>query len=90
MIEITRDRQAGTVILEMVPEDLLQKKETLRDDAVERTRMVEYCWKTCPGTAHITGLPDSPSHFCDFHVHRSARIDLKVGLCASGAIQSFK
>lgn len=89
MIAITRDRQAGTVILEMVSESLLQRKETLLDDAVERTSVVEYCWKTCQGTAHTTGLPDSDSHFCNFHVHRSAHVDLKTGLTGLGGIATF-
>lgn len=89
LVAITRDRMAGTVIIEMVEDSELQLKITRIDDAVEETTNVEYCWKDCPGSAHLTGIPDCSSHFCDLHVHRSAAVRCKVNVFATGEAGQF-
>jgi len=81
LVAIVRKREVP--IIEMVEDAELQRRDTLIDDEVEKTVIVEYCWKDCPGSAHLTGLPDCSSHFCDLHVHRSADVRLKKNVFAT-------
>lgn len=80
-VTITRDRG---ITLEQIEESRLQRREGVVDDEREHTEWVEYCLIGCEGQAHKTEVPDSESHFCDRHVHRSAHRRLKTGLFAIG------
>lgn len=70
-------------------DSLLMLHTGLVNNEDERTTSVEYCLKDCAGEAHQTGRPDSPSHFCNFHVHRSAHVTLKKVPTITGEIGSF-
>lgn len=86
-VTITRDRSKA--ILELIDDSLLQRRDSIVDDEVEYTQIVEYCLKDCSGVAHLTGQPDSVSHFCNFHVHRSADCRLKKNVFADSYAGSF-
>jgi hypothetical protein len=58
-------------------ESSLIKREDVTDNDNEHTTSVEYCLKGCSGQAHVTQQPDSVSHFCNHHVHRSVNVTLK-------------
>lgn len=61
-------------------ESELIKREGSIDNDNETTQTVEYCLIGCEGEAHKTNTPDSVSHFCNFHVHRSVHVTLKKPL----------
>jgi hypothetical protein len=71
-------------------ESELEKREQVLDNENEHTTSVEYCLIGCPGLAHKTGVPDASSHFCNFHVHRSAHVRLKKPLVAFGEAAQFE
>lgn len=58
-------------------ESLLQRLDGKVDNENEETDTVEYCLKNCHGPAHTTGVPDSESFFCRYHIRRDAAIRLK-------------
>lgn len=70
-------------------DDLLMRRDGEIDNDNETTTTVEYCLVGCNGPAHVTGIPDSPSHFCNQHVHRSAHVTLKKNVAAEGVAASF-
>lgn len=55
----------------------LQKRVTKIDNENELTTAIEYCVLGCIGPAHNSEKPDSDSHFCSRHVHRSVHVTLK-------------
>jgi hypothetical protein len=63
--------------LGLMDESLLIKREGLIENESESTSTVEYCVSGCRGVAHVTGLADSLSHFCNQHVHRSVHVTVK-------------
>lgn len=66
-----------TTTLGDVDEALLMKREDSIDNENEKTGIVEYCLNGCNGPAHVTGIPDSATHFCNQHVHRSVHVTVK-------------
>jgi hypothetical protein len=70
-------------------ESELMKLPGLVDSDDEHTTTVEYCLLNCPGDAHKTGVPDSASHFCNQHVHRSVHVTLKKAVTAESIADSF-
>lgn len=86
LIKITTDQ--GRTIQE-VEEATLQRRDDILDNENETTKTVEYCFIDCSGVAHKTGYPDSISHFCNKHVHRSASVVLKKGLLAEATAGQF-
>ena len=70
-------------------ESTLRKTEGVIDNEIELTRVVEYCLPACEGSAHVTGQPDAPHHFCARHIHRSVHVHLKQGNAALSAVGSF-
>lgn len=74
---------------EEIDATLLRRMDGLVDNDQETTTIVEYCLLNCPGSAHQTGIPDSPSHFCNRHVHRSVAVQLKQGLEGLGDLGSI-
>lgn len=60
-----------------VEESELLRTDGLIDNEDEKTTIVEYCEKGCKGSAHVTRVPDAPTHFCNHHVHRSVHVQLK-------------
>lgn len=86
LINITQD---GGKTLQQVEESTLQKRVDMVDNDNETTTTVEYCFVDCQGQAHISGDPDSHSHFCNKHVHRSASVLLKDGIFAKATEGSF-
>lgn len=72
-----------------IDESELQKLENVIDNENEHTTTIEYCLANCPGEAHKTGKPDSVSHFCGLHVHRSAHITLKQPVTLEGVAGGF-
>lgn len=86
LIKITTDQ--GRTIQE-VEEATLQRRDDIVDNENETIRSVEYCFVNCPGAAHHAGVPDSESHFCNKHVHRSASVVLKKGLVAEALAGQF-
>lgn len=74
--------------LGLMDESQLVKREDSIVNNNEVTQTVEYCIIGCRGVAHVTGQPDSVSHFCKQHVHRSVhvtvkKIDASHGIAAS-------
>lgn len=78
-----------TTTLGDMDESLLMKKTGGLDNDNETTTWVEYCRRGCRGSAHITDIPDSESHFCSQHVHRSVDMFLKKGILGHGAVASL-
>ena len=78
-----------TTTLGPLPESALVKREGLVDNDNERTTTVEYCLINCSGSAHATHTPDSPSHFCNNHVHRSVHVTVKKIAETAGAASTF-
>lgn len=56
---------------------LLERRDDSIEDDEKIVAITEYCQSGCEGNAHQTQRPDSPSHFCDRHVHRSVHVTLK-------------
>lgn len=69
-----------------VDETRLQRFESTTETEESIVRTVEYCWTTCDGQAHDTRIPDSTSHFCHYHVHRSLYVDVKRWPAEMGAL----
>lgn len=65
-------------------ESVLSRHDTATESKSETVSTVEYCLATCNGTAHLTGIPDSVSHFCNKHVHRSVHVTIKKIEAAAG------
>lgn len=78
-----------TTIKGDLDESLLEKKTGEVDNENESTSTIEYCLAGCSGSAHRTGIPDSPSHFCSQHVHRSVQVTLKEGAISQSVIGVF-
>ena len=72
-----------------VDESKLIKREGSIDNDNEKTQTVEYCLIGCEGEAHKTNVPDSESHFCRWHVHRSVHVTLKKPVALEGVAGSF-
>lgn len=67
-----------------VDEATLIKRVDSLNNANETTVATEYCVVGCTGPAHVSGVPDSPSHFCNSHVKREVNMVLKP--VAAGAV----
>lgn len=61
-----------------VDESLLQLHRNVKEDAVYKITVKEYCVKGCKGQAHHTGKPDAPEFFCHMNVHRSVDSRMKT------------
>lgn len=71
-----------------VDEATLIKRVDSLDNANETTVATEYCVVGCTGPAHVSGVPDSPMHFCDQHVRRDVNMILKP-VAADAAASNF-
>jgi hypothetical protein len=78
-----------TTTLGLIEESMLMKREGVIDNENEFTTTVEYCLSGCNGPAHVTGKPDSLSHFCNQHVHRSVHVTVKKLESAAGLASTF-
>lgn len=76
-------------ILGEMDESQLQRLDTVIENTVEHTEIVEYCVLGCEGLAHVTGQPQGDGCFCPHHVHRSVNMRLKQGVAAISAVQGF-
>jgi hypothetical protein len=62
----------------LMEEDRLCKSEYLSADTDDlRTVWTEYCELGCPGPAHVTGIPDRDTVFCQHHLHHSVHVTMK-------------
>lgn len=67
----------GVRVQDDVDESALIHLDKVEEDDEKIVETTEYCLVGCQGSAHITGIPDAVSHFCNRHVHRSGHATVK-------------